>query len=431
MSEIRQPLAMARRHIDDDDGHRKPRAATATRGEFEQEQEEDNVSTQQILTSSRRGPVQRNMTAACLLLAGLALAPALAQADIGAARTIASGLANPRGLAFAPTGALYVVESGSGGTGPCTFSPPNPAADRCYGETGAVTRILPHGGFKRVVTGLPSLALANGSAEGGPVDIAFFGLAAYVTMSWGGDPALRATLGGKSAMFGTLLRLNWWGSHTVVADISAHEAAFNPAGGNVDSNPYGLVALPGRRVIADAGANALIEVLANGSTRTLAVLPSLPPVPPIPAPREPVPTSVAEGPDGSLYVGQLTGFPFWAGTSSVLRVSSDGARIKSFVSGLTAIVDVAFDWGGAIYILEIASGQTAPFPPPPPNPGLGVGRLLRKCPGDSPRVLLSGLTFPSGVAIGPDGAAYLTNFSTSATAGEVLRLPVKPCWWRH
>ena len=42
-------------------------------------------------------------------------------------------------------------------------------------------------------------------------------------------------------------------------------------------------------------------------------------------------------------------------------------------------------------------------------------------------MLLNGLTFPGGVAIGSDNAAYITNFGTSPTAGEVLRLPLTPC----
>ena len=108
----------------------------------------------------------------------------------------------------------------------------------------------------------------------------------------------------------------------------------------------------------------------------------------------------------------------------MLRISSDGGSVTTFASGFTAIVDIAFDAGGALYVLEVASGQVAPFPPP--NPGLGAGRLKRQCPGAGPVVLLDGLTFPGGVAIGPDGAAYLTNFGTSAS-GEVLRLPLTPC----
>lgn len=362
-----------------------------------------------------------------LLILGLSLAPAAAMADLGDATTIASGLANPRGIAFAPNGALYVAEGGSGGPGPCIPSPVPANGPRCYGETGAITRILPDGSVKRVLTGLPSLALGDGTVEGGVSDIAFFGAAGFVTIGWGGNPADRASVGGKSALFGTLLQMAPSGKYKMLADIAAHELEFNDGGGNPDSNPYNTLAQPGRRIVVDPGANALVEVLANGRTRTFAVPPRLPPVLPIPAPRESVPTSVVEGPDGAIYVGQLTSFPFWQGTSSVLRIASDGSTIETYASGFTAIVDLAFDTGGALYVLEVASGQVAPFPPPPPSPGLGIGRLLRVCPGGAPEVLLSGLDYASGIAIGPDDAAYLTNHGTSPTDGEVLRLPLTPC----
>lgn len=371
--------------------------------------------------------IQPASPVACgLLLAGLALAPAALLADVGDGRTIASGLSNPRGIAFAPNGALYVAENGRGGPGPCILSPvqpppPAPPAYRCYGETGAVTQILPGGGFERILTGLPSLVLANGTSEGGPAKLSFHGMTAYVTMGLGGNADLvRSDLGGGNAnLFGTLLRVTLSGQYQVVADVSAHEVAVNPAGGPVDSNPYGVLAQPGRRVVADAGANALIEALADGHTRALAILPALP------GGREAVPTSVTEGPDGALYVGLLTGFPFFQGSASVLRIASDGSSIETYAGGFTAIVDVAFDAGGALYVLETASGQVPPFPPP--SPGLGAGRLKRQCPGGAPTVLLDGLTFPGSVAVGPDSAAYITNFGTSATGGEVLRLPVTPC----
>ncbi len=362
-----------------------------------------------------------------LLMIGLTLAPTALLADVGDAVTIASGLSNPRGIAFAANGALYVAENGRGGPGPCILSPvqpppPAPAAFRCFGATGAVTHILPGGGFERVVTGLPSMALANGTSEGGPAKLSFQGMTGYLTMGLGGDPtAVREELGGLGDLFGTLLRVTPAGKYQVVADVSAHEAALNPAGGPVDSNPYGVLAQPGRRIVADAGANALIEVLANGRTRTLALPPSLL----VPFPRDAVTTSVTEGPDGALYAGLLTGFPFFQGSASVLRIASDGSSIETYAGGYTAIIDLAFDAGGALYVLETASGQVAPFPPP--TPGLGAGRLKRQCPGGAPTVLLDGLTFPGGFAIGADDAAYITNFGTSATGGEVLRLPLSPC----
>lgn len=357
------------------------------------------------------------------LLFAAALVPTLT-AGAATPEVIASGLSNPRGIAFAPNGALYVAEAGRGGNGACTPSPPQPAVNRCYGETGSIARIKPEGGFERVLTGLPSLVLPNGTSEGGPVDVSFLGTSMFVTMSWGGNPALRGTLGGKAHLFGNMLHVAPSGAYQVVTDVAAHEVNANPAGGNVDSNPYGTVALPGRRIVADAGANALIEVLANGRTRTLALPPYLPNLPPIPGPREPVPTSVVEGPDGALYVGLLTSFPFHRGSSPVLRIASDGSSVETFASGFTAVVDMAFDAGGALYVLEVASGYSGVGPL---NPGLGIGRLLRKCPGADATLLLDGLVFPSGVAIGPDGAAYLTNKGTSASGGEVLRLPMTSC----
>ncbi|HEU4532162.1 MAG TPA: hypothetical protein VFR59_13295, partial [Steroidobacteraceae bacterium] len=109
------------------------------------------------------------LSCAVALCAGLS---ALAQAQT--VETIATGLNNPRGIAFAPNGELYVAEMGNGGPGPCVPSPVAPVP-RCYGETGAITRIDAHAvnGFTRVATGLPSLGLPNGQAEGGPADLSF------------------------------------------------------------------------------------------------------------------------------------------------------------------------------------------------------------------------------------------------------------------
>ena len=334
---------------------------------------------------------------------------------------IAEGLNNPRGLGFAADGSLYVAEAGSGGGGSCRPSPDGMPVDVCYGETGALTRIDPQGVAApvRVVSGLPSMAGPGGfAASSGPVDVDFFGMTAFVVMGWGGDPALRAASGPKGALFGTVLRALPDGQFKAIADVSGNESRHNPAGGRIDSNPYGIVAQAGRRIVADAGANALIafgaaDGVGTTANRTFAVLP------PTAFGTEPVPTTVIAGGDGYLYAGQLTGAPFFRGVSTIYRIPPQGGSAVPYVTGLTAVVDIAVDQAGTLYVVEIASGFV---PGPGANPGVGIGRLLRVMPGIAPEVVVDGLVFPAGVAIGPDGALYLTNFGIFPGGGQVLRI---------
>jgi hypothetical protein len=105
-----------------------------------------------------------------LLLAVAAVTASFTFAGSAAAATVTtvmSGLDNPRGLAFGPEGALYVVEAGRGGEGPCTSSirPLEPDQPRCFGRSGAVSRLW-HGVQQRIVTGLPSYAGPSGQATG-------------------------------------------------------------------------------------------------------------------------------------------------------------------------------------------------------------------------------------------------------------------------
>ena len=356
-----------------------------------------------------------------LIALASSLAIAAAHADAATVEVIAGGLNNPRGLGFAADGSLYVAEAGIGGGGSCRPSPDGMPVDVCYGETGALTRVDPQGiaAPVRVVSGLPSMAAFPGfAASSGPVDVDFFGMTAYVVMGWGGDPALRAASGPKGALFGTILRVLPDGQFKAVADISGNESRHNPEGVRIDSNPYGIVALPGRRIVADAGANALLAFSAADSVntvaeRTFAVLP------PTAFGTEPVPTTVIAGGDGYLYAGQLTGAPFFRGSSTIFRIPPQGGAAVPHVTGLTAVVDIAVDQAGTLYVVEIASGLV---PGPGADPGVGNGRLLRIPAGGAPEVVVDGLEFPAGVAIGPDGALYLTNFGIFPGGGQVLRI---------
>ncbi len=59
-----------------------------------------------------------------------------------------------------------------------------------------------------------------------------------------------------------------------VANLGAFEADVNPDGGEIDSNPFDVAALPGgRALVADAAANALLIVQADGTVDWVATLP--------------------------------------------------------------------------------------------------------------------------------------------------------------
>jgi hypothetical protein len=341
--------------------------------------------------------------------AAVTLAVALTGASgAGAATTsvVMSGLDNPRGLAFGPEGALYVAEAGRGGPGPC-FVPPARGGLACYGPTGAVSRLW-RGEQERVATGLPSYAGLAGDATGAH-DISFLGRGGgYVTIGWGGEGLPRSVLGDVGAQFGRLVHLPASGRWRPVADVTAYEFAFNPGGGLLDSNPYGLLAEPGSRVVADAGANALLRVAANGAVSTLAVFPSRPQG----RSTDAVPTAVAVGPDGAYYVSELTGVPFAAGAANIYRVVPGDAPTIAW-SGFTTVIDIAFGPDGSLYVLEHSTG--------PVFFGL-PGRLLKVAPDGTRTTVIDGLTRPGAVAVGSDGALYVSNRATSIGTGEVLRI---------
>lgn len=363
-------------------------------------------------TPSRPGRLA--IVAACVTLAVTGVAQAQPNWQV-----IASNLDNPRGLDFAPNGALYIAEAGRGGNGP---EVPGPEGKAYFGRSGAITRVF-KGVQERIVTGLPSVANAQGFSAAGPADISFGQQGhAALTIGLGLNPAVRdSVLGSAGAGMGVLYQLNQNGQLKAIVDLAAFEGGNDPDGNGPDSNPFGAISdKAGAVYVADSGANALLKVAANGTPSVVAVfgnrlVPTPPFLPPGQMPMQSVPTSVVRGPDGALYVSELTGFPFVPGSARIHRVVP-GQAPTVFATGFTNVIDLEFDSQGNLYVLEVdQNGLLAPSP---------TGRLARvnAADGSVTTIASNGLVMPGGIAIGPDGAVYVTNYSHAPGLGEVVRI---------
>jgi sugar lactone lactonase YvrE len=209
-------------------------------------------------------------------------------------------------------------------------------------------------------------------------------------------------------LFGSLLHAPASGKWRVIGDISAYETLANPAGGPIDTNPFGIIAEPAGRVVTDAGGNDLLHIAANGTITTLATFPSRPV-----RSTDAVPTGLTVGPDGAYYVGELTGAPFVAGAARVYRVVPGSAPVV-ILEGFKAILDISFGPDGSLYVVEFSAG---------PAPGLAApGRLIRVLPDGTREVVLGNLDHPTSVLVDDDGTIYVTNRGISIGNGEVLKI---------
>jgi hypothetical protein len=127
-----------------------------------------------------------------------------------------------------------------------------------------------------------------------------------------------------------------------------------------------------------------------------------------------VPTAVTYR--GNFYVGNLNTFPVVPGSSKIYKITPSG-HISIFTEGLTAILGVVFDGSDRMYVLETstAAGDPAPF----------TGEVLRVDPSGQQTEIASGLFFPTGLTLGPDGALYVSNVGFGPPPvglGEILRI---------
>lgn len=351
---------------------------------------------------------------------------------------VASGLDNPRRMAFGPDGALYVAEAGRGGLEPKIIAPELNSL-LSLGSTGGVTRIQ-NGTQKRVISELPSLAIlpeGNTTApqeEGavlstvGPHDIGFDQTGkAYILLGYASVLSQRDILGSAGTDLSKLISYNVnangsWKKTDFSIDFLAFPEVYklynSVPGEDFLNNPYDLEVEGDTFSVVDAGGNNILTADLAGNVSLQAGFP-IEIVDNIQL--QPVPSSITKGPDGAFYVGELGFSP--EGNSRIYRITP-GNDPEIFADGFTRITGLDFDAEGNLYVLEYAN-QTQLSVPFGDNLNDFAGTLIQVSPDGTRRTLVApdeGLIAPNALTVGPDGALYVSNFTSVIGGGQVVRI---------
>ena len=328
---------------------------------------------------------------------------------------IVSGLRYPRGLAFGKDGAIYVAEAGdpagneSSTVGICGQTPP-PVGPYRGGFTGRISRVTMAGERTTFADALPSARNALGDMDG-VADVAFFDSKLYVLIAAG---CARGHLDAQSSVS----RFKDNGKLKMEANLSAwiranpvahpEEDDFEP-----DGDWYNMAASTKQLYLVEANQGNLVAVRPDkGLVTRIADVSAT-------ENGHVVPTGLAlvHGSD-DILVGELTPFPSVPGSANVLRYSDDGI-VESRLGGFTAILGVANDAAGNMYVLETFKCATAT----PCFPSPGSGDIVKVASDGTRSVVASGLSFPTAMRLGPDGALYVSNFGYGPPdMGQVLRI---------
>jgi hypothetical protein len=321
----------------------------------------------------------------------------------------AAGLTNPRGLAWGADGTLFVALAGSGGDTP---GEPPIELEFMGGPTASVVRIEA-GCPVAVADDLPSARDVDGGVTG-VADVAILGDQLYALVAAAGD------LYGNPGSTNGVYQVNADGTTTLLADTSAWLAAnppedagwtAPPEGYPNPGNPFAMVAdaASGLLWVVDA-LNGLVFTVTPDGTLTLAADLS---------DQHPVLTGLAVDPAGGIYVGNLTPAPFPSGAAKVVHVAADGT-VTDAITGLTTVTGVAVGQDGALYAIEMSTGNTEE----PPFMVPGSGRLVRQTDGTAFAEVVTDLMFPVALKAAPDGSLYLSlpAFGADDGSGQILRV---------
>ena len=361
---------------------------------------------------------------ACASASLLALGAAAEAAPTYKAKTLATGLESPRGVAIAPDGNLVLSEAGRGGNGDCLIGGNGNSV--CYGTSGALGLFnFSTNLYSRAITGLPSLARQNSGLydDATGLNKLTFNGSGQLMGVFGNEGGASPFPGPKGQWFGQTVSINLAGSTvTPLANITAFEVSNNPHPTAVDSNPWDLVVRGSDTYVTDAAGNSLVKANSTNQVSLVHVFPNkdvstpnnAPPGLPPEVSAQTVPTGLAIGSDGFLYIAQLSGFPFAPGSADVFRYDFVNP-VTTFASGFSNLVDIAAGPDNSLYLLQYRNDFWASTP----------GSILKLGLNGSVETLFSGLTNPTALAVAPDGTIYVTN-NGNGIDGELLELKSQP-----
>lgn len=233
--------------------------------------------------------------------------------------------------------------------------------------------------------------------------------------------------GPEGQWFGQTVSINLAGSTvTPLANITAFEVLNNPHTTAVDSNPWDLVVRGSDTYVTDAAGNSLVKANSANQVSLVHLFPNkivntptnAPPGTPLQVSAQTVPTGLTIGPDGALYIAQLSGFPFAPGSADVFRydfVNNVNNQVTTFASGFSNLVDIAAGPDNSLYLLQYRNDFWA-------SPS---GSILKLGLDGSVETLFSDLVNPTALAVAPDGTIYVTN-NGNGVNGELLQLKSQP-----
>jgi hypothetical protein len=378
-----------------------------------------------------------------LVLPGIALLLALLPSPVSAATTVtlvASGFDSPRGIASID--GKWIVSEAGHPSGTCV-APPGapPGVQLCVGtssriswvntETGGPTPLA--SGFLSFSAAEETLGLSGLSVRDGQI---------YAQIAVTSREVLQFLPGvAIGSQAGKLIKVNPGdGSWTTVASVGDFDfdytaSNFTPPNPScmptncqgrqeTDANPNDVLATSHGYYVADAGANTLTKVSANGDLKVLAYFPWRPSSPNV-FPTDEVPTCVTGGNDG-LWIGTLSGHLYRFEEGKVTQVTprdSSGNALLSHVTGCTSrgdntLVLVNMFGQGQRSDATFVNGSVVRY-----NTETGKGSVLADAFHD-PLLFL-----PYMAKFGRDGNLYVTSGAICPTDGAnpFQGAPFNPC----